>query len=108
MHITYADQSNGNIKDRYIVLIADFDDEDDHAYGVAITTKFTYPLNPDEVKLPFNRTGSCKTGLSYESVAVCRWIVEIDPSDIGRRCGFVSGHLLDEIIDQVQKYLDSN
>ena len=86
--LNVPDQAGRNPKDRPVVLIRDFCEDDEFAFGVAITGEFDFPLPNTSIALSFNRDGKCKTGLRKESVAVCSWIVQVHPNDISHRMGF--------------------
>jgi mRNA-degrading endonuclease toxin of MazEF toxin-antitoxin module len=56
---------------------------------VAITTQLPNPLTPDHVPLPWAAQGHPRTGLNKPNAAACSWLVEIEPSRIGRKLGHV-------------------
>ena len=47
------DPNGVNPKNRPIVLVRDFDDTEPHAYGVAITGEFDYPLPASSIFAPY-------------------------------------------------------
>jgi len=82
------DKNGVNHKDRFMVLVRDFEDTDAIAYGVAVTGTFNHPLPATSVSLPYHRQGRCVTGLNKESIADCTWIVLATSKDIKKRNGF--------------------
>lgn len=99
------DKNGVNHKDRFMVLVRDFNDTDLLAYGVAVTGTFALPLPATSVRLPFHRQGRCKTGLTKDSVADCTWIVAATPADIIKRSGITPPRELLTILQQVQLQL---
>ncbi len=99
------DQNGVNPKNRFVVLVRDFDDTDALAYGVAVTGTFTLPLPATSVRLPFHRQGRCKTGLTKDCVADCTWVVVAAPQDFLKRSGVTPPIPLATILQQVQQYL---
>ncbi len=73
--VQVPDKNGVNPKDRFVVLVRDFDDADPLVYGVAVTGTFAFPLPPTSVRLPYHRQGRCKTGLTQDCIADCTWIV---------------------------------
>lgn len=100
-----SDKNGVNPKDRFIVLIRDYDEADPLVYGVAVTGTFDFPLPPTSVRLPYHRQGRCKTGLDQDCVADCTWIVVATPADIMKSSGFAPAIQLEAILQQVQSYL---
>jgi mRNA-degrading endonuclease toxin of MazEF toxin-antitoxin module len=68
-------------------------------FGVAVSGTFPDPLPADAVKLPWHRHGHPRTGLDKPAVAVCGWIVPIDPARIVRPKGFVPSKQIREIAE---------
>ena len=99
------DKNGVNPKDRFVVLIRDFDDADTLAYGVAVTGTFNLPLPATSVRLPYQRQGRCKTGLNKDSIADCTWIVVAASQDLGKRNGITPPIQLLTILQQVQNHL---
>ncbi len=98
------DMRGGNRKNRPVVLVNDFTDEDEFAVGVAITGEFARPLPPTSIPLPFQRKGSrgrCQTGLTKDSVAVCDWLVHTRADGILERIGYLPPEPLEHILDQL-------
>jgi len=88
------DQNGVNPKDRFVVLVRDFDDGDVNLYGVAVTGTFTRPPPATSVPLPWHRQGRCLTGLNKECVAECTWVVVAAEQDVIRRGGTTPSALL--------------
>jgi hypothetical protein len=101
------DKNGVNPKDRFVVLVEDFDDTDQFAYGVAVTGTFKLPLPTTSIQLPYHRQGRCKTGLNKDSIADCTWIVVATPQDIIKRNGITPPAKLLTILQEVKNYLSS-
>ena len=99
------DKNGVNPKDRFVVLVRDFDDADALAYGVAVTGTFNYPLPPTSISLPYHRQGRCITGLTKDSVADCTWVVVAAPPDFIKRNGMTPPIPLLTILREVQARL---
>jgi hypothetical protein len=99
------DPNGVNPKDRFIVLVRDFDDADLLGYGVAVTGKFNHPLPATSVRLPYHRQGRSITGLTKDSVADCTWVVVAAPQDFIKRNGMTPPIQLATILQQVQAHL---
>ncbi len=56
------DKQGGNHKDRFVVLIRDYNDGDTYIAGVAITGSFYLPLPNTSVKMTWARTGDVGQG----------------------------------------------
>src|SRR5262249_41948512 len=82
------DKQGGNHKDRFIVLVRDYNDGDPDILGVAITGSFNLPLPNTSVKMPYRKDGNCKTRLNKLCIADCTWRVVATPGDIIKRQGF--------------------
>jgi hypothetical protein len=99
------DKQGGNHKDRFVVLVKDYDDADTDILGVAITGTFSLPLPSTSVKLPWRKDGNCKTGLDKPSIADCTWRVVATPADIIKKQGFTPSIELAKIRQEVQNQL---
>lgn len=99
------DKNGVNPKDRFVVLVRDFDDTDTNAYGVAVTGTFTRPVPTSSIPLPYHRQGRCQTGLTKECVADCTWVVVAAAQDIIKRAGFTPPVPLRAILKEVQAHL---
>lgn len=97
------DQNGVNPKDRPVLLLVDFDDAHRDAYGVAISTTFPHPPPTTSVPLPYQRQGSCQTGLTAPSVAVCDWPVVVGKVDVLGKIGSVPPLPLAAILAQLPK-----
>jgi mRNA-degrading endonuclease toxin of MazEF toxin-antitoxin module len=105
--VNVLDPNGVNPKNRRVVLIRNYCDGDEFAYGVAITGEFDYPLTEDQIELPFQRPGGtrCGTGLTKESVAKCDWIVEADAADLRKRVGHLPPNYLNPVLARVSVHL---
>src|SRR5258708_29672495 len=99
------DKQGGNHKDRFVVLIRDYNDGDADIAGVAITGSFNLPLPSTSVKMTSRKDGRCRTGLNKPCVADCTWRVVATPADIIKRQGFAPPLELAAIIRAVQALL---
>jgi hypothetical protein len=97
------DRNGTNPKDRPVLLLIDFTDTDTDAYGVAISSTFPHPPPPTSIPLPYQRQGSCQTGLTSPSVAVCDWPVVVGKADIIRQLGFCPPIPLNAVLAQLPK-----
>jgi mRNA-degrading endonuclease toxin of MazEF toxin-antitoxin module len=70
---------------------------------VAATGMFDLPLSPNQVELPWHRNRHPLTGLTKRCVAVCDWLVEIDPSYIDRVGGLVPSAVLADILARIPR-----
>jgi hypothetical protein len=99
------DKQGGNPKDRFVVLVRDYNDGDAEILGVAITGSFNLPLPSTSVKMTSRKDGNCKTRLNKPCVADCTWRVVATPGDIIKRQGFTPAIELANILQQVQNQL---
>jgi hypothetical protein len=99
------DKNNTNHKNRFVVLIQDFDDTDTFIYGVAVTGTFSFPLPATSVRLPYHRQGKCGTGLTKACIADCTWLVTATSQEILKRNGMTKAGELVTILQQVQNSL---
>ena len=99
------DKQGGNHKDRFVVLVRDYNEGDTHIAGVAITGSFNLPLPNTSVKMTWRKDGRCRTGLNKSCVADCTWSVVATPADIVKRQGFTPPLELAAIIQAVQPLL---
>jgi hypothetical protein len=97
------DQNGANPKDRPVVLLIDFEDTQDVACGLAITTTFPHPPPATQITLSYQRQGNCQTGLTSPSVAVCDWPVIVGKADILARLGTCPAIPLARILAQLPK-----
>ncbi len=106
LQVSQVPDKNGvNPKDRFVVLVRDFDDTDALAYGVAVTGTFTLPLPATSIRLPYHRQGRCRTGLTKDCVADCTWVIMAAPPDFLKRNGITPPVELVTILQQVQQHL---
>ena len=96
------DEFGKNPKTRQVVFVADFEDSHDAALAVAITSEFRQPLKADEILLPFHRNGGCGSGLTLQSVAVCRWTVFALKQDIREKTGHIPNRQMLAILERVE------
>ena len=73
--LNVPDQAGRNPKDRPVVLIRDFCDDDEFAFGVAITGEFDFPLPNTSIALSFNQDGNSSFN-AYSLVFAGRWYIE--------------------------------
>jgi len=70
--------------------------------GVAVSTLVREPLPADHIELPWHIHGHPSTGLRKRSVAVCRWLVEVHPSDLEPTDAYVPSKTLLRILESVR------
>jgi len=99
------DKQGGNHKDRFVVLVRDYNDGESEIVGVAITGSFNLPLPNTSVKMTSRKDGKCRTGLNKPCIADCTWRVVATPADIIKRQGFAPPLELAAIIQAVQALL---
>jgi mRNA-degrading endonuclease toxin of MazEF toxin-antitoxin module len=102
---TCTDPQGANEKRRPVVVLTRTEEIVSNApiVGAAITTSFPRPATHEYVELPWNPTGSVRTGLKRPCAVWCRWIVELDQDSIDEICGHVSGAKLREIVEKVNE-----
>ncbi len=66
---------------------------------VAVTTVLPDPLPDDHVMLPWSRPWHPRTGLNMPNAAVCRWLMQVEESQIMERMGIVPARKLVKIND---------
>ena len=71
--------------------------------AVAVSTTFSESLSPDQIELPWERSGRCITGLTRRSVAVCTWLIPIRIEDIREVRGFVPAPVLLRILRRIRE-----
>ena len=98
-----TDPRGGNKKCRPIAIITRNSDiaKESKIIGVAITSQFVEPLQPDEVRLSWHPRGGTRTGLSLPCVAKCSWLCEIDKSDVIEFKGVLPPAQLEQILNRV-------
>jgi hypothetical protein len=103
--VNIPDPQGRNPKDRPVVIVTATDEitDQDSFFGVAISGKIEKPLPQSCVRLPWDRRGHPRTGLSKPSVARCDWLVEIGSKNVTKMLGFVPDKQLQQIIDIVDK-----
>lgn len=99
------DKQGSNHKDRFVVLVRDYNDGDADILGVAITGSFNLPLPSTSVKMTHRKDGNCKTRLNKPCIADCTWRVVATPGDIIKRQGFTPPIELAKILQEVQNQL---
>lgn len=99
-----VDPQGENPKDRPVILVIDCLDEHDRAFGVAITSQIDKPIPEFCCYLPYQAQGNCRTGLTQESVANCKWLAEVAREDILRTIG----HMPSDLFEAMLKYLVAN
>lgn len=94
------DQAGRNPKCRPAVVVTPDTEINgvDPVFVVAATTTFSKPLPANTVALPWHASKHPVTGLKKECVAVCDWIVEIQPSHIQTVVGRCPVAILTEIL----------
>ncbi len=95
----------GNRKLRPVVIISESSEMvlDSPLVGVAVTTSFPDPPPIEYVELPWGHPRHPATQLGRRSAAVCRWLVELTPSQVEAVRGFVPTKTLLEIVRRVRK-----
>ena len=95
------DSQGFNMKTRPLVVIAN-EVSGQPILCVGISSQYDEPLPPTQVKLPYaGSSRRCHTGLTKPSVAVCDWLVSVEPGADWNRIGDVRPALLRIIIDIV-------
>lgn len=90
----------GQPKGRYVLIVTESEDIgfDEPFYVVACSAS----LSPDQAKaavaLPYHRGGQASTGLRDRTHAVPQWMLQVRPSQLGRKIGFVSKQKLEDIL----------
>lgn len=69
----------------------------------AISTKFSEPLPPDYVEVPWSGDGRAKTGLKEPSVVKCRWLKKVRRQEVMHTLGYVPAKIMVEIMRIVTK-----
>jgi hypothetical protein len=67
-------------------------------FAVAITGEFSEPPLLNEIPLPWDARGNCRTGLTKACVANCGWMREIPLTDVIEIKGHLGGEKLDEVV----------
>lgn len=65
--------------------------------AVVCSTHFQEPLQPIEIRLPYQADGLGVTGLREDTIAVCDWTTIFPVARIQETAGLVPTHLLREI-----------
>lgn len=78
---------------------------DDLIAAIAVSTLFSLPLEDYEIPLPWSEKGHPLTGLYRACVAVCNWVVPVDPTTIKAIRGPLTSQLLTSIIEKVDFYV---
>lgn len=76
--------------------------------AVAVTTTFPRPTPSNMVDLPWHPRGHPATRLARRSAAVCNWLVELTPSQVRERKGYVPQKTLLAIVERVQELNQSD
>lgn len=96
-----VDEGGKNPKKRGMILLtADAQIlSSEFLHFVCITGEFTKPIPPDVVKLSYsNGSRHPRTGLSKESVAVCRWIQKMPRTAVPEPTGHCPQNQLNQIL----------
>ena len=99
-----VDEQGRNPKQRAGVIVTPSHQiaDDQPFVVVAVTSTFTEPLLPTQIKLPWNRDRhKVRTGLTKPVVAKCDWLCTIGKDDIISFGGVVPPAVLLEIVKQI-------
>jgi mRNA-degrading endonuclease toxin of MazEF toxin-antitoxin module len=98
---TVQDPRGTDPKTRPIVILSSNEDiaAGKPVKGVAVTTQQTDPS--ESVELPWHRQRHSRTGLREQCRAHCKWIIQVDQSDVQRIIGVVPGAQFLEIAQKV-------
>jgi hypothetical protein len=91
VEVAITDPCGQNKKPRPVVILTDTDEllDAEEFVVAAISTKFSDPLPPDWILLPWSKGGRTKSGLTEPSVVKCHWLRKVTPKDVI----FIRGHL---------------
>ena len=103
--VAVTDSRGGNPKPRPAVVLTATGElpEADQFVVAAISTKFSEPLPPDNVRVPWSAEGRAKTGLGKPSVVKCHWLKKVRQEEVMDTLGHVPGRILVEIMRIVTK-----
>lgn len=93
----------GHAKTRPVLVVTATDEivMDQPIVVAAISTQFPDPTPADCVALPWSQSGHPATQLWKRSAVVCRWLVELRPSDLLEYKGYVPSKTLLRVLDTV-------
>lgn len=96
-----VDDGRGNVKRRPVLVVTPSNEIllDREILGLAITSTFRVPLEPQCVALPWSPKGHPATGLRRPSVVVCVWAVRFRVSDAVSIAGYVPGATLRGVLE---------
>lgn len=105
VEIAVTDPRGRNPKPRPAVVLTDTSEisEDGEFVVAAITTKFSLPLPPDWIPLPWSSDGRAKSGLREPSVVKCRWLRKVRREDIIFYRGWLPATLMRDIMQIVRQ-----
>ena len=87
-----------------LVLVSEMTVQPPTYLGVAVTTKFTEPLENDEVKLPWNVDHlKVRTRLTKPCVAKCSWLSEIEAAAVDSMAGVVPAEQMQAILERLPR-----
>jgi hypothetical protein len=103
VEVLVSDPQGKNAKLRPLIVVSPTADlsADPDFFAVAVTGRFTEPLKPDEVRLPYHPAGLAKSGLRKACVAKCSWLVRIQPADVVKQSGFLGAETMTAILRKV-------
>lgn len=101
-----TDPNGGNPKTRPLVVVSTNSDISREGTFIAVAITGHPPgsaLESDEVPLPWNAEGRCKSGLSKPSVAKCSWMRELPLAAVVDIKGHLRGTELDAVTLKVSQ-----
>ena len=102
--VAVAPTGRGQAKDRPMVITThrrDIEVSGEFAV-VVLSTKFTFPLGPDEILIPIDGATERSTKLRRPCVAVCDWKPVMSKADIvDDRGGYLPPSLLTRIVERL-------
>ena len=103
--VAVADPRGQNKKSRPVVILTDTDEISvaDTLVVAAISTKFSDPLPPDCILLPWAPDGRARSGLNRPSVVKCHWLVKVARQDVVSVLGCLPPEIIQSIMQIVEK-----
>jgi hypothetical protein len=71
--------------------------------AVVVSSKLHHEPEDEMVLLPWAKGGHPQTKLSKKSAAICRWIVQVEESNIASYGNLIYGRLLQDILECVRR-----
>ena len=98
-----CDPQGGHRKLRPLVIVTATSEISDQEplVGVAITSRFSEPLQDDEALLPWHPAGNVRTKLRKPCVAKCSWLCQIIVTEVVEQRGIVPREQMQEIVARI-------